>query len=251
MPSCLEFEGKNEENAVQNACEELNLTKEKIKYSVISYGSSGIFGLVGSKKARIRVTLPKHPCKDVADNYNNEKSFMAKDSPIKAMIADKEAPPISDDSVDFGREVLQTIIDVITTDAKISVGETLNPIMFNIEGGNTALLIGKHGQTLEAIQYLVEKIVNKHNKQRIRIQVDSEGYMENRRIKLEKLASRLAEKSKRNGKPVTVGQMNAHERRIVHIALKDDNGVRTQSIGEGVYKKLVIFPKKNYPQKRK
>jgi spoIIIJ-associated protein len=106
-------------------------------------------------------------------------------------------------------------------------------------------LIGKKGQTLEAIQYIVEKIVNKKSLEKIRVHVDIEGYLENRRINLERLSTRLAEKSKRIGKPVTIGQLNSYDRRVVHLVLKNDSDVRTQSIGDGFYRKLVIFPKKD------
>lgn len=100
------------------------------------------------------------------------------------------------------------------------------------------------------MQYLVEKIINKHSEQRIRIQIDIEGYLKKRQNNLKGLAERLAEKAKRSGKPITIGQMNAHDRRIVHIALRDDNGVRTQSVGDGFLKNLLIFPRKKYPQKK-
>ena len=123
--------------------------------------------------------------------------------------------------------------------------------MFNIDGGNPAALIGRRGQVLEAIQYLVEKIINKHSEQRIRVQIDVEGYLNNRRVRLQKLAGRLAEKAKYTGKPAIIRQMNAHDRRIVHLTLRNDSGVRTQSIGNGFLKKLVIFPKKNSSQKEK
>jgi spoIIIJ-associated protein len=129
-------------------------------------------------------------------------------------------------------------------DAEITVQQENKKIKYNVKGGNTAVLIGKKGQTLEAIQYIVEKIVNKKSREKIRIHVDIEGYLENRRINLERLSTRLAEKSKRIGKPVTIGQLNSYDRRVVHLVLKNDSGVRTQSIGDGFYRKLVIFPKK-------
>ena len=94
-------------------------------------------------------------------------------------------------------------------------------------------------------------MVNKQNENRVRIQIDIEGYLENRRSNLKKLAGRLADKAKRTGKPTTIGQINAHDRRIVHIALKDDSGVRTQSKGDGLIKKLVIIPKKKSQRKRR
>ena len=120
-----------------------------------------------------------------------------------------------------------------------------------MHGGNSAVLIGKRGQTLEAIQYIVEKIVNKNRKGRVSIHIDVEGYLEKRRISLQRLAVKMAEKVKRTGKSVAIGQMNAYDRRIVHIALQDDNTVRTQSKGEGFLKKLIIFPRKNSSRKQK
>ncbi len=157
---------------------------------------------------------------------------------------------VAPDPRDLGREALQRIIDLVTTDATVSVQEGTARIFFKVNGGHAAILIGKHGQTLEAIQYIVEKIVNKQQKERVRIHIDIEGYLKNRRISLQKLAARMAEKVKRTGKPATIDPMNAHDRRIVHIALKDDSKVRTQSVGEGFLRKLVILPKRNSYRKK-
>lgn len=258
MSPSLEFEDKNVEMAVKKACEELNIPKEKLKHDVISYGSTGIFGLVGTKKARIRVTLPKtSQDSKIEDSNTKEQKTASSDQSVKntdfqmnAAIDEIEISTSDDDPKEIGREALQRILDLITTDAKIKIQEKTNRIFFNVKGGNSAVLIGKRGQTLEAIQYIVEKIVNKQRKERVGIQVDVEGYLEKRRLSLEKTAFRLAEKVKRTGKPATIGQMNSHDRRIVHIALKDDHMVRTQSMGEGILRKLVIFPKKNSSRKK-
>ena len=258
MSPSLEFEDKNVEMAVKKACEKLNIPKEKLKHDVISYGSTGIFGLVGTKKARIRVTLPKTSQEFKMEESNTKKTKTAslnqteKDTDFKKdiEIEDVKHYPSEDDPKKIGGEALQRIIDLITTDTAISIEEKSNRYFFNVKGGNSAVLIGKRGQTLEAIQYIVEKIVNKNKKERVGIQVDVEGYLEKRRISLEKTAFRLSEKVKRTGKPATIGQMNSHDRRIVHIALKDDNMVRTQSMGEGILRKLVIFPKKNPSRKK-
>ncbi|MBU4185534.1 MAG: Jag N-terminal domain-containing protein [Proteobacteria bacterium] len=249
MSPRLEFEGKDVEKASQKACEELKIPKEKLKYDVISYGATGIFGLVGIKKAKIRVTLP-----DLTPEHNNELKKHVTEvecSTEQVRLDDKAIASISDESVNLGKNVLQRIIDLITTGAEISFEKKSDRILFYIKGDNIAILIGKQGQTLEAMQYLVEKIVNKHGEQRIRIQIDIEGYLEKRQNNLKGLAGRLAEKAKRSGKPITTGQMNAHDRRIVHLALRDDSGVRTQSVGDGFLKKLLIFPSKKYPRKRK
>jgi len=292
MSPYSEFEGKTIEKAVRKACESLNIPMENLKYDVISYGSSGIFGLVGVKKARIRVSVPKLASESAASGDNGDQAKpvskkKARRQPRKdarktretretretgetgeskeSGKTEEEAPAasaykpseeqegvhvFSESPSELGREALQRIVDFITTDANISVRETPERIFFNVEGGNTAVLIGKRGQTLEAIQYLVEKVINKQNAQRVRIQVDIEGYLDSRKTKLEGLAARLSEKAKRIGKPVTIGQLNAHDRRIVHIALKDDSGVRTQSMGDGFYRKLVIFPQKRAHRKK-
>jgi spoIIIJ-associated protein len=142
------------------------------------------------------------------------------------------------------RESLTRIVEAITEDAGVTVEKNPERILFHIHGGNPAVLIGKRGQTLEAIQYLVEKIAFRQNEEKYRVQVDVEGYLQNRRDNLEKLALRLAQKAVRTGKPMTIGQMNSGDRRIVHMALKDEAGVRTQSVGEGLYRKLMILPRK-------
>jgi spoIIIJ-associated protein len=258
MSHCVEFEDKNVEMAVKKACEELNIPREKLKHDVISYGSTGIFGLVGTKKARIRVTLPEPSPKVVFETSNkeqqnensDEQTLESVDSQIEISHDEGEDHRVAVDPRDLGREALQKIIDLITTDATISIEKRSNRIVFNVRGGNSAVLIGKHGQTLEAIQYLVEKIVNKNRKGRVGIHIDVEGYLEKRRMSLQRLAVNMAEKVKSTGKPAAIGQMNAHDRRIVHIALQDDNMVRTQSKGEGFLKKLVIFPKKNSSRKQ-
>jgi spoIIIJ-associated protein len=278
MTTGLEFEGKNIENAIKKACDKLKIKEEKLKYDVISYGSTGIFGLVGTKKAKIRVTSPKHlktRRQEENENSNNSREILKEEdiAEIASIVEESFGEPMvanaetgdneSENNVDIhntedkesdkqeyspaimaGEEVLKKIVDLITTDAEITVSQENKKIKYNVNGGNTAVLIGKKGQTLEAIQYIVEKIVNKKSQEKIRIHVDIEGYLENRRINLEKLSTRLAEKSKRIGKPVTIGQLNSYDRRVVHLVLKNDSGVRTQSIGDGFYRKLVIFPKK-------
>lgn len=281
MSSCVEFEGKAVDKAVQKASEKLNIPVDKLKYKVVSHGSSGIFGLVGVKKAKISVTIPSKPeariDKEVPENDFGEKessipgdsvidSYKEVDESVSSIIKetfdetpeqndpvqnDREPVSFPQEAIDSGREALQRIIDFITTGASITISEGEDRLLYNVRGGNAGVLIGKRGKTLEAIQYLVEKIINKKSKERIRIQIDVEDYLDNRRANLESLASRLAEKTKKTGKPSTIGQMNAHDRRIIHLSLKDNPEVRTQSIGDGFYRKLVIFPKrKNYRRKK-
>jgi len=253
MTSYIEFEGKNIEQAVKKACGKLKIDKEKIRYKVISYGSTGIFGLAGRKKAKINVSVPevkkpeeKRP-ETSPENKPENKIDNKEDS--KAYYENKENE-LRENNIQSGKDVLQKIIDSITEDAKIEIDERSNKTIFNVAGGNSALLIGKRGKTLEAIQLIVEKVINKQNEKRSRTLVDIEGYMEKRNSYLKNLAKRLADKCKRFRKPMSLGEMNAHDRRIIHITLKNDKEVGTRSKGEGVLRKIVIFPKKSSHQKK-
>ena len=254
--SSFEYEGKNFDQAVNKACAELKLSHDEIKYEILSYGSSGIFGLVGAKKARILVSLPEETEEaetDLAGLETAHSDDLRARAPENNILkdetpADRLLDELPDNPVDLARTVLQRIVGYISPDTKISAQGNSERIFLDIAGGKAGILIGKKGQTLEAMQTLVEKIVNKHNNtsngDRIRVHVDVAGYLESRKNNLEKLAMRLAEKSKRIRKPISLGQMSAYDRRIVHLALKDDPGVLTRSRGEGPIRKLVISPKK-------
>ncbi|MGD9137966.1 MAG: RNA-binding cell elongation regulator Jag/EloR [Desulfobacterales bacterium] len=261
--SSLEFSAKNVDKAIEKACEELDLATDKIRYDILSHGSSGIFGLAGFKKAKIRVYLPEAPQNDQNDGLHAEVSKTPDEIPHATILSsgglDQDNKPerlqtteFNDNLLDIGRSALQRIVDSMTDDAEISAEEISGKLVYNVNGGNAGIIIGKKGQTLDAIQLLVEKIVNKHHshKAKIRIQIDVEGYLETRKANLEKLAERLANKSKRIRKPISLGQMSAYDRRIVHLALKDDPDIRTKSRGEGYMRKLVIFPQKNSKQRQ-
>jgi spoIIIJ-associated protein len=242
MAPRLEYEGKSLKKAVEKACKKLKIDPEQIKYEVISHGSSGIFGLARVKKAKIRVLLAseKEPVKSFPPEAEIVKdAFHLDDSP------DDDFP---EDIIQLGRNVLERILEKISKESQITVKQNGSTLMFQIKGENAGMIIGKKGQTLEAIQLLVEKIINKKNKKRVRIQVDVEGYLEKRKNNLKKTAKRLANKANKIGKPVSLGEMNAMDRRTVHLALKNDPSVQTRSTGDGYIKKLMIFPKKSKKQ---
>ncbi len=252
MSPVVEFEGKSVEKALQKASQKLNIPANKIEHDVISHGSTGIFGLVGSKKAKIRVVVPEQDSASSIEPEINELTETERqgvDSIVDEAFGKMPTNGISDGDLNLGKEVLQKMVDLITTEAIITTQTEKNKILYEVKGGNAAVLIGKRGQTLEAMQYLVEKIINKQNQNRIRVEVDVEGYLQNRRERLESLALRFSAKAKKTGRPLTAGQFNAHDRRIIHIALKEDRDVRTHSVGEGYYHKLKIYPKKKRRKK--
>ncbi|WP_054033919.1 RNA-binding cell elongation regulator Jag/EloR [Desulfatitalea tepidiphila] len=247
MTDFIEYEGKSVDKALEKASKELDLPLDQLSYDVISYGSTGIFGLVGVKKAKIRVKTSHFK-----GSLHREAKQKAKDLVKSAFgIEEKteEAQVVSSVDLDCGKQALQRIVDAISEGATITAEHKNHRIIFKIEGGNSGLLIGKRGQTLEAIQYLIEKIVNKNNDNRLRVLVDVEGYLDTRQSNLKRMATKMAEKAQKINKPVTIGQMNAYDRRIVHLHLKDNQAVRTQSVGDGNYRKLIIFPKRKRHQR--
>jgi len=269
MTKTQEFTGKDVNIAIKNACSALSLSKDKLKYDVISEGTSGIFGIVGRKDARIRVTLPKIDDSeekplvsgseieedDDEDGYSDDyvddlaNEDIDEDTYENVEAEDEEeteedAVDVTEESAALGVETLQKIADLITEDAKVSAQTEGNRLTLCIEGGNSGILIGRKGQTLDAMQFLTDKIINRKSEARVRVRVDIEGYMETRKSNLKHLAYKMADKAKKTGRPATINQMSAQDRRIVHLALKDDTKVRTQSMGEGYYRRLVIFPKK-------
>jgi spoIIIJ-associated protein len=260
MSQFIEFEGKNIDQALENASNELKKPVEDLEYDVVSYGSTGIFGLVGVKNAKIRIKKQqraqtksdtKSRAKDMVKDAFQLEDGVAEDAATTSREKETDQPAENmDNAIAVGKEALKRFVDFITTGAEISTEIKEQRIIFKVEGGNSGLLIGKRGQTLEAMQYLVEKIVNKQNDKRVRVLVDIEGYLKTRKANLQKMASRMADKAKKSNKPVTIGQMNAYDRRTVHMHLKNNAAVRTQSVGEGYYRKLIIFPKKKKRQNR-
>jgi spoIIIJ-associated protein len=258
MSPYIEFEAKNVERAITKACEVLKIPKDQLKHEVLSFGATGIFGLIGRKKARIRVTVPDIYESDTVP-CSGEKIVLPVDEPVEntavtdnSQKTDSKCVDVESstflDSVDYGRLVLQKLVDSVTNDAVIVVKSNSKQIVYTISGGNSAALIGKRGQTLEAIQYLLKKIVNKSSENRTRIIVDIEGYFSKRQEDLQKQALRIAEKACQNEKPLVIGNFNPHDRKIIHIALKNDIRVKTQSMGEGYLKKIVVFPQKPHRQ---
>jgi spoIIIJ-associated protein len=210
-----EFEGKTTEDAIENASRELNLPAEELSVDIIEPGSAGIFGLVGSRRAKIRVTV-RSPIKKTDD----------------------------DNGLKIAKETLENILSLIPVDTTVSAEQTDGKIALTIEGDKSGLLIGRKGKTLDALQYIVNKVVNKTLEQRTRVVVDSENYRQRRKESLTLLALKMGDKAKRIRKPITTNPMNPHDRRIVHLALKEDESLDTKSRGEGLLKKVIIIPKR-------
>lgn len=141
-------------------------------------------------------------------------------------------------------KVLREILEHMGIDAEVSAFDDGERVILDAHGSESGLVIGKKGATLDALQYLVNRIIYKKPGEMPSVTVDAEGYRGRREDSLTDLARRLAEKAQRSGRPVPVEPMNAHDRRIVHMALADHPAVTTESEGEGMARRVVIFPKR-------
>ena len=209
-----EFEGKTTEEAIENASHGLNLPVEELQIDIVEPGSAGIFGLVGSKSAKIKVT-------------------------VKGEISADDETGLA-----LAKETLENILALIPVETTVNADRIDGNIALNIEGDKSGLLIGRKGQTLDALQFIVNKIVNKALEKKMRVFVDSENYRQRRKESLTQMALRMGDKAKRIGKPVATNPLNPRERRIVHLTLREDENLNTKSKGEGLLKKVVIIPKR-------
>jgi len=241
-----EFEGKTTEEAIENASRKLDLPVEELRIDIIEPGSAGIFGLVGSKKAKIKVTVKKEITGEVSTEAVTE--AVTELSTDEDTEASREVSPDvgADDEIGLAlaKETLENILALIPVETSVIADQVDGNIALNIEGDKSGLLIGRKGKTLDALQFIVNRIVNKALDRRTRVVVDSENYRQRRIDSLTQMALRMGDKAKRIGKPVTTNPLNPRERRIIHLALKEDGRLNTKSKGEGLLKKVVIFPKR-------
>jgi spoIIIJ-associated protein len=203
----IEKAGKNVDEAVNLALKELEAAIDDVDVEILEESSKGILGLLMVKQARVKVTLKEN-------------------SPHRAS------------------SLLKSIFQAMDLDVKIDITENEKAMHINLEGPDLGILIGRRGETLDALQYLVNLSVNKNQETRKKIIIDIEGYRSRREKTLEKLALKLADKAKQRGNNVVLEPMSAQERRIIHTALQGRDDIYTFSEGEEPYRKIIISLKK-------
>ena len=199
---------KTVDEAVTKALIELETTSDKLEYEVVDKGSAGFLG-IGAKPAIIRA---------------------------------KKKETIADKAIEF----LSQIFGAMNLEVSITAAynEEEQELSLNLEGDDMGILIGKRGQTLDSLQYLVSLIVNKESEEYLRVKLDTENYRERRKATLESLARNIASKVKRTKRPVSLEPMNPYERRIIHSALQNDKYVVTRSEGDEPYRHVIVSLKK-------
>lgn len=208
----VEITGKTVEEAIELALKELGVSKEEAEIQVLSRGRAGILG-IGAEPARVRASIIKR-------------------TPHIAALA---------------KEVLEKLLNYMAVKAtvylKSQVGEDGAGVALEIGGEDSGLLIGRRGETLSSLQFVVSLLVNRRLKEKSMVTLDVEGYKQRRYEALRKLALRMAERVKSSGRPISLEPMPPNERRIVHMALSEHPDVTTQSTGVREARKVTIQPK--------
>lgn len=207
MNQIVEKAGKTVQDAVNLALEELNTDREHVEIEVLDEGNKGIFGILGNKLARVRVTLK-------ATRSENARLF------------------------------LSDVFQKMDVDVDIEVEEDEESILLKITGKDSGIIIGRRGETLDALQYLTSLAINKEKEGYKRVTIDIENYRQKREETLVRLANRLAERVVKYRKNVTLEPMNPYERRIIHSSLQNNRMVETYSVGDEPNRKVVITLKR-------
>ena len=262
----IQVSAKTVEDAVLEAAMKLATTREHLEYEVIEKGSAGFLGF-GAKPAVIKARAltdeeieknekQPEPVKEVVKQEAKKeiKKEVKKEEPVKAPKVEKEEEPaaVKKEAVS-GKEIsaedfLKDVFKAMDMVVEIKVTENKEEKTMDIElsGEDMGVLIGKRGQTLDSLQYLVSLVVNKYSDEYIRVKIDTENYRERRKETLENLARNIAYKVKRTRKTVSLEPMNPYERRVIHSALQNDRYVTTHSEGEEPYRRVVVTLKDNH-----
>ncbi len=197
--------GRTVQEAVQNAVEDLGVTREDVRVEVLDEGSRGFLGIIGQQEARVRVAVDR-------------------------------------DKVRFAGEFLRGMLLHITEAVEVEVSEDEQFIYCQIDGADLGLVIGRHGATLNAMQYLVNVAAGRSSSDRRTVIVDAGDYRKRRRETLEQLGRRMAERAVSTGRQVRLEPMPPHERKIIHTALQNDSRVTTHSEGKDPQRYVNITP---------
>ena len=211
----IEVSAKTVNDAITEACQKLTVTSDKLEYEVVEEGSSGFLG-IGSKPAVIKARVKSS---------------------------------VEDTAKDFLKDVFEAMNLAVIVNVKYD--EANNSMDIDLSGDEMGVLIGKRGQTLDSLQYLVSLVVNKNVDNYIRVKVDTENYRQRRKETLENLAKNIAYKVKRTKRPVSLEPMNPYERRIIHSALQNDKYITTHSEGDEPFRHVVVVLKKYEKGERK
>lgn len=234
----IEFKGKTKNDAITEACRHFSIPSDKLDYEVIDEGKSGILG-IGARPAIIKARVKE-------ENEEVIEPVKLSETPIIASV--KAAAEIEDVDVEgVSKKFLTDVFAAMDLAVEISTkyNDSLRSLEVELSGDEMGVLIGKRGQTLDSLQYLISLVINKGTTEYIKVKVDTENYRQRRKETLENLAKNISYKVKRTRRPVSLEPMNPYERRIIHSALQNDRYVTTHSEGDEPFRRVVVTPKRD------
>jgi spoIIIJ-associated protein len=256
----VEVTGKTVDDAIASASTKLGIPADRLDYTIVSEGSKGILG-IGAEDARITVSMqpalapgerppaggyapaaapepagapPSSESVDLAESVDSARPVRT-ERPPRAKTTLENAP-------DLAADLLEELLDKMGVDAEVEIRED-DPITLNVLGEDLGILIGRRGETLSAVQFVLNQMLNHRTGEWLAVIVDAEDYRLRREEQLQGLAQRMADRARYYKQPVTMDPMPPNERRIVHMALAENPQVDTHSIGEGDDRRVVITPK--------
>ncbi len=236
MNNEIEIKGKDVEDAVKKAAQELNTTKDNIEYTVIEESNKTLFSILAPKYAIIKAKV-------IDETKCNIKTQTA---PVERK--EREVIELTQEDKDLISEKIDSFLKEFLSAMELEFNHNIefdnDNVKVVINGDNSGILIGYRGEILDALQTIINLAINKQIEKHVRIQVDTEGYREKRKKTLENLAHRIADNVVKSRKDITLEPMVAYERKIIHSTLQNNSKVETRSIGEEPYRKVVIALKK-------
>lgn len=253
----MEFKGKTKNDAITEACRHFSIPSDKLDYVVIDEGKAGFLGM-GAKPAVIKARVKEQNDEVIEPVKLTETPVMASAAAVaeKTENSEKNANTVNKERTEttgdidvesVAKKFLDNVFAAMGIAAEISAkyNESMKSLEVELNGDEMGVLIGKRGQTLDSLQYLISLVVNKGTSEYIRVKVDTENYRQRRRETLENLAKNIAYKVKRTRRPVSLEPMNPYERRIIHSALQNDKYVTTHSEGDEPFRRVVVTPKRD------
>jgi spoIIIJ-associated protein len=236
MKPSLEVIAPSVEEAIAKGSNELGIPPNELEVEVLDEGNKGFLGL-GGRQVRVRLTLRTEPI---------DLGVTRKEEPAPAV---RESESEEEEAVRITHETIQELLQRMGIDAEVKAWwgnivppGRIRPLHVDVRGDDLSILIGRRGETLSALQYITRLIVGKELKRPVSVVIDVEGYRARREQQLRRLARRMARQTLETGRTTSLEPMPANERRIIHIELRDDPNVTTQSVGEGDRRKVTITP---------
>jgi spoIIIJ-associated protein len=237
----VEGEGSTIDDAIARALAALGVGRDEVEIDILENASRGVLG-IGRRKARVRATVRTSVRSWISGEDDVGERLQACPVIPSADAAGEAGPDAVATGVD-GAAVLRDILRMMVIDASVVAADGQRGAqVLSVEGPESAQLVGRRGEVLDALEYLINRMAEAGGRQSRRFVLDADGYRAKRRASLEQMARRLAERARRRGKPVTVNPLSPSDRRTVYLALQSENGIAARSVGQGFYRRLVIIP---------